>query len=437
MALPSQMARPTVTRRVSFRSSGSRRRSRGPMRPLLAIVGLALLGLGVWAFWPKGKDEPAEPVVMVGKDKEPTGSTRRLPTGNDPAPRTESQPSRSAQATPTGREVRREQDRSNQASSNDPLAPGEAVFTAERTPQTAPSDQAGTIGGATGGTNGGVLPPTVPTGQPQGQPAPPPRPRTEAQAILAVAQRAIEENRLLDAREELNRALHAVDFTPAERDAFRTRLAEINETLFFSPTVAPGDPLVFSYTIKPSDVLINVVRRENSNVDWRFITRINKISDPSRIRVGQTLKLVRGPLHAVVHKSAFRMDLYADQTDGQGNRIYLRSFPVGLGEYDSTPIGRFVVRPNSKLIDPRWVNPRTGEAFASRDPKNPIGNRWIGLEGVDANTQTLSGYGIHGTIDPGSIGKMASMGCVRMHTPDVELVYEVLIERLSEVEVRP
>lgn len=417
------------------------------MRPVLVLLAIGLACFGAWALWPRENKKAADPTVMVEAGSEPTGSARRLPVSGDPvASNGGSQASQGNTGVNGGRPIRREQTPGSNGAANDPLAPGSQVFTMDPPRQNAGGSNGGQSGGQSGGQNSGQNDPgsigatsdggaagLVPT-----QPTPPPaRPRTEAQAILAVAQRAMDENRLVDAREELNRALHAVDFSEAERDAFRTRLTELNETLFFSPTVTPGDPLVFSYTIKSGDVLINVVRRENAKVDWRFITRINRISDPSRIRPGQTLKMVRGPLHAVVNKSAFRLDLYADQKDGQGNRMYLRSFPVGLGEFDSTPVGQFVVRQNSKLVDPRWVNPRTGEAFASKDPKNPIGNRWIGLEGTDANTSTLNGYGIHGTIDPQSIGKMASMGCVRMQTPDVELIYEVLIERVSEVEVRP
>jgi lipoprotein-anchoring transpeptidase ErfK/SrfK len=112
------------------------------------------------------------------------------------------------------------------------------------------------------------------------------------------------------------------------------------------------------------------------------------------------------------------------------------SLPVGLGEYDSTPVGRFRVEPGKRLINPAWTNPRTGEKYDAGDPKNPIGERWIGLEGIDEGNRDLDGYGIHGTIDPASIGHQRSMGCVRMLPDDVALVYEVLVDG-CEVEIRP
>ena len=70
------------------------------------------------------------------------------------------------------------------------------------------------------------------------------------------------------------------------------------------------------------------------------------------------------------------------------------------------------------------------------NPANPIGDRWIGLEGIDEATRHMSGYGIHGTNEPQSIGQQSSMGCIRMLAQDVEVVYDVLMERMSTVEIR-
>ena len=83
-----------------------------------------------------------------------------------------------------------------------------------------------------------------------------------------------------------------------------------------------------------------------------------------------------------------------------------------------------------------WVNPRTAELFSGDNPLNPIGERWLGLQGMDEHTKDLFGLGIHGTIEPKSIGTNASMGCVRMLEGDVEKVYEMLLEGISTVEIR-
>lgn len=257
------------------------------------------------------------------------------------------------------------------------------------------------------------------------------------QRLFDAAEASLKTNRPVEARMFLNRALFDARTPDEDLPLLRQRLTELNQVLVFSPTVAPGDPLVETYTIEPGDVLARLVNARQLGVDWRLIQRVNQLSDPGRIRVGQKLKLVRGPFHAIVDKGEYRLDLYAAATDPDGNRLFIRSFLVGLGEFGSTPLGTWMVREGSKLVDPHWVNPRTGEKFSNTDPKNPIGERWIGLRGTDANTEVLSGYGIHGTIEPQSIGTDASMGCVRMLSGDIELIYEVLVEGKSTVQIVP
>jgi len=51
-------------------------------------------------------------------------------------------------------------------------------------------------------------------------------------------------------------------------------------------------------------------------------------------------------------------------------------------------------------------------------PGNPVGTRWMGL--------SKTGYGIHGTNEPKSIGKSASHGCIRMAKADLEEFYELV-----------
>jgi lipoprotein-anchoring transpeptidase ErfK/SrfK len=61
------------------------------------------------------------------------------------------------------------------------------------------------------------------------------------------------------------------------------------------------------------------------------------------------------------------------------------------------------------------------------DPQNPLGPRWLDLG---------NSYGIHGTIDPASIGKAESRGCIRMRNQDVKEVFDMLGVG-SEVTIRP
>lgn len=255
-------------------------------------------------------------------------------------------------------------------------------------------------------------------------------------ALLDRASAHLNRGELVSARAVLNDALNSRDATESDKARIREELSTVNQELFFGTKVYPGDTLSEMYEIQSGDSLARITARQSLTVDWRLIQRVNRISNPSRIRVGQKIKLVRGPLHAVVTKSDYRLDLYAGPPGAPSQWTYIRSFPVGLGEADSTPVGEFVVRTDSKLINPVWRNPRTGEYFAADNPDNPIGERWVGIEGV-GQYANLDGYGIHGTIDPGSIGSDASMGCVRMQDDDVEIVYESLVEQVSQVIIRP
>ena len=103
----------------------------------------------------------------------------------------------------------------------------------------------------------------------------------------------------------------------------------------------------------------------------------------------------------------------------------------------ATPIGTWVVRPRSKLLNPAWTNPRTGERFGADDPENPIGECWLGLDGTDPATSEFLGYGIHGTVEPDSIGRDESMGCIRLLPGELDEVWELLVEGASTVEIVP
>ncbi len=264
---------------------------------------------------------------------------------------------------------------------------------------------------------------------------PPPGPdRTRAQQRVESGLDLLARNKPLEARRALSRALLSGSLDEFESDRARAQLRALNERLVFSPEIVENDPYAEAYVVQPNEILSKIVKDQGLAVDWRFILRINGIADARFVRAGQRLKLISGPFHAVIDKSTYQLDLYLGRAP---NLVYVASYPVGLGEFNSTPTGLFQVRVNSKLIDPGWTNPRTRQYFASEDPQNPIGERWIGLQGLGEHNRDLAGYGIHGTIQPESIGRQSSMGCIRMLPEDVEIVYEVLVEGASTIEIRP
>ncbi|MCW5755013.1 MAG: L,D-transpeptidase family protein [Phycisphaeraceae bacterium] len=262
-----------------------------------------------------------------------------------------------------------------------------------------------------------------------------PAPGNAAERIVEEAQRLITQGKPLEARARMNDALRRAT-ADAERAALRRALTELHNDILFSPKIVPGDPITGVYKVERGDSLSKIVRAQGLKVDMTLLAHVNRLSSPDRIRLGQNLKIVRGPFHAIVDKSDFRLDLYWGSEQSPDQWVYIRSFPVGLGEDNSTPLGDFRVKPDSRLVNPHWVNPRTGQRFHADDPLNPIGEHWIGLEGL-GEAAAFSGYGIHGTIEPQSIGRNMSMGCIRMLPADVELIYGLLADGVCRVRIVP
>jgi LysM repeat protein len=238
---------------------------------------------------------------------------------------------------------------------------------------------------------------------------------------------------LLAARKLLNAALQSNELPPSDLDRCKTALREINDVLVFSPKRDPGDEYAGSHTVGSGQLLAKIAA--NHDITWELLCRINNMSDPRKLRAGQSIKVINGPFHAVVNKRAFTMDLYLGGAPGEKSSMFVTSFPVGLGENDSTPTGVWMVEPHKKIKNPVYYSPRGEGVIDADDPKNPLGERWIGLTGIDGQAVGKESYGIHGTIEPHTIGKQASMGCVRLSAQDVERVFEMLVEGKSTVVV--
>jgi hypothetical protein len=117
-----------------------------------------------------------------------------------------------------------------------------------------------------------------------------------------------------------------------------------------------------------------------------------------------------GPV-IVIHRGSNRLYLY------NGMRLW-RVFGVATGQSRyPTPVGRWSIV--VKWRNPWWYPPKSPWAQGAKPippgPGNPLGTRWMGL--------SASGVGIHGTPDDASIGYSASHGCIRMHIPDAEWLF--------------
>ena len=119
-----------------------------------------------------------------------------------------------------------------------------------------------------------------------------------------------------------------------------------------------------------------------------------------------------GPV-IVITRGANNLKLYT------GRRL-VRTFRVATGQsIYPTPAG--VWRVANKQRNPWWYPPTyddwaKGLKPVPPGPGNPLGTRWMGLN--------ATGVGIHGTDADTSIGYSASHGCIRMHVPDAEWLFQ-------------
>ncbi|MBU0718569.1 MAG: L,D-transpeptidase family protein, partial [Planctomycetes bacterium] len=245
-----------------------------------------------------------------------------------------------------------------------------------------------------------------------------------AKSLIAAGRQALVQNDLVTARSHFSEAFE-IGVDDEDATVLRAELTRLGNETIFSPRAFANDPLVTRYTIQPGDALAKIATSHKTSAD--LLANINGIRDKHLIRAGQTIKVVDGPFRAVVDKGSFSLDVYLGST-------FVRHYPVGLGADDSTPTGEWRVA--TKLTNPTYYPPRGGKIIAADDPQNPLGERWIGLVGVGGEALGQERYGIHGTIEPDSIGRAASMGCIRLHNEDVEELYTFLVEKHSTVTIR-
>ena len=248
-----------------------------------------------------------------------------------------------------------------------------------------------------------------------------------------------DEGKLIEARTALSSALFSNALESAQADNARATLADLAEHTLFSQAINPNDPYTMQYTVQPGDRLSRIERNLKLHVPTQLLCKVNRIENANAIRADQTMKLVKGPFHAVVSLTNFTMDIYLHR---QGlPYIFIKRLPVGLGKQGTTPAGSWRVGLGRKMIKPPWNPPpnseRTGTILYGQ-PGYAFGTQglWIGLEGADPKTRLMRGYGIHSTRDSSSIGTAVSLGCIRLADDDIDLVFRLLYEKWSTVVIK-
>ena len=232
--------------------------------------------------------------------------------------------------------------------------------------------------------------------------------------------------RIIEARDRLNEAL-PMSMSAQQREVVKEQLSKLADEWLFSRKIFPQDRLCGTYKVKPGD-LLSVIGKQHK-VPYEILMEINKIHRPEAMQAGETIKVINGPFHTKIYRSAFTMDLYLQNT-------FVKSFSVGLGQPGTeTPTGLWRVHPKGKMEKPAWYDKVANKTYHPEDPNYPLGSRWIGLEGIKGEAVGRTGFAIHGTKKTEEIGTAGSRGCIRLHNGNAILLYNLLVPTFSQVEV--
>ena len=156
--------------------------------------------------------------------------------------------------------------------------------------------------------------------------------------------------------------------------------------------------------MKFGDTLNSVAKKFNTTIE--LIMLANNLKNPD-IKAASKLKVQTSRFSVIVDKSENTLSL-------KSNEEVIKVYTVATGSDNSTPTGVFKIVTN--VIAPPWYTSKG--IIPPESPENVLGTRWLGL--------SKTGYGIHGTTEPHTIGSQCTLGCIRMLNNEVEELYSIL-----------
>lgn len=181
---------------------------------------------------------------------------------------------------------------------------------------------------------------------------------------------------------------------------------------------------VSRYQVQREENLYQIARRFDIGIVE--LLAANPTIEPSTLKAGTELTLTT--MHVlppgrrqgiVINLSELRLFYYADDET-------VMTFPIGIGrEGWQTPLGATTIakkRPKPSWTPPESIREESPELpeVMPAGPSNPLGNYALNL--------AWSGYLIHGTNRPYSVGKRSSHGCIRLYPEDIEKLFEMVEE---------
>ena len=174
-----------------------------------------------------------------------------------------------------------------------------------------------------------------------------------------------------------------------------------------------------NYLVRKGDSLPSLGAR--FGVDVKVLAELNDLKPNQRLEPGTALEINNAHVVSSVPDIDILINVPQRMLFFFEQGRFSRAYPITAGSSGwRTPLGDFTIVKMEK--DPTWDVPpsiqeemrRKGKPVLTHvppSPKNPLGKYWIGL--------SLSSVGIHGTNAPGSIYRLGSHGCIRLHPDDI------------------
>lgn len=239
-----------------------------------------------------------------------------------------------------------------------------------------------------------------------------------APALCGLARQSERDRKLVEARDLYAEAVQSAVWNSPEWNEALDSLGRTNIELIFSREQTPDSRV---YEIQKGDSFTSIGIKLNTTLG--LLTRANGLGPDARLNVGQRLKVTPKDFRIVIERSTCRLFLL------DSNGIFKR-YMTGLGKPGhETTLGVYKI--GNKEKDPTWHKPGEGP-IAPGDPRNELGTRWMPL--VPVQEGLPRDLGIHGALDPATVGTYASHGCARLRMDEVEELYDLVV-RSTPVEI--
>lgn len=228
--------------------------------------------------------------------------------------------------------------------------------------------------------------------------------------VMKETQQLISENKLSEALSRLTRLYDDTSMSTSEQQQVNELLNQLAGAVIYSTKYH----IVSPHRINPGETLDVIAKQYN--VPWEMLAKINGLTDPKQLPIGQFLKVVPGPLRAEVDLQKQKLTLYLrDQFAGTFDI-------VNLGTDSQYAASDFIVQ--KKSMNPKYSSSSRQQQFEAGDPNNPLGTFGVVL----ADGMMIHGHGAAVPVtDP--------RGSIRLSAKDAEDVHDILSEG-SQVKIR-